>query len=88
MPRYIVERNFDSLTESVIEETARKSIENGALVPGVVWVRSYISRVEGKVYCEYDAPSKEAVMEVSRLAGLPLSTISEIGLEISPSMFT
>ena len=88
MPRYIVERNMEGLTQEAIEATGRNSNEAGRQVAGVRWIRSYISEAEGKVYCEYDAPSKEAVMEVSRLAGLPLDRISEISLEISPSMFT
>src|SRR5258705_496608 len=55
--------------------------------PGVVWIRSYVSEVEGKIYCEYDAPSAEAVLEHARRAGLPVDRMSEIALEISPAMF-
>lgn len=87
MPRYIVERNMGAMTPEDIEATGRKSTEALAQIDGVVWIRSYISHAEGKVYCEYDAPSREAVMEVSRLAGLPVDRISEINLEISPTMF-
>lgn len=87
MPRYIIERNVGALSPEELEAAGRKSNEVLAGMDGVVWIRSYISHAEGKVYCEYDAPSKEAVVEHARLAGLPADTISEISLEISPTMF-
>ena len=54
---------------------------------GVTWIRSYISEVEGKIYCEYEAPDKDAVREHARLAGLPADVITEIAIEINPAMF-
>jgi hypothetical protein len=56
-------------------------------MPEVVWIKSYVSDAEGKIYCEYDAPSAEAVLEHARRAGLPANRISEVALEISPAMF-
>jgi hypothetical protein len=87
MPRYIIERNVGSLTPEEWDAAGRKSNEVLAQMDGVVWIRSYISHAEGKVYCEYDAPSKESVIEHARLAGLPVDRVSEISLEISPTMF-
>ena len=54
---------------------------------GVIWIKSYVSHAEGKIYCEYDAPSPEAIRDHARRAGLPVDRISEIALEINPSMF-
>jgi len=88
MPRYIVERTVGQLTKEEWDAVGKKS--NAAIAQvggGVVWVRSYISHAEGKVYCEYDAPSRDVVVELSRISGLPIDRISEINLEISPSMF-
>jgi hypothetical protein len=87
MPRYIIERNVGQLTREEIEAGGRKSNEVVATMPGVVWIRSYISHAEGKIYCEYDAPDEEAVLEHARLAGIPVDRISEISLEINPAMF-
>jgi hypothetical protein len=53
----------------------------------VRWIRSYVSDTEGKIYCEYDAPSPEAIYEHARRAGLPADRISEVAFEISPAMF-
>ena len=46
-----------------------------------------MSDAEGKIYCEYEAPDAEAVLEHARRAGLPVNRISEVSLEISPQMF-
>jgi hypothetical protein len=56
-------------------------------MPEVRWIRSYVSDTEGKIYCEYDAPSPEAIYEHARRAGLPADRISEVAFEISPAMF-
>ena len=56
-------------------------------MPDVRWIRSYVSDVDGKIYCEYDAPSAEAIREHARRAGLPVDSVSEIALEINPAMF-
>lgn len=87
MPRYIIERNVAGLSREQIPESARKSKEVLAGMTGVVWIRSYISEVEGKIYCEYDAPNVDAIREHARLAGLPADRISEVAMEISPEMF-
>ncbi len=87
MPRYIIERNVGQLTREQLDAVGRKSNEVVAGLEGVVWIRSYISHAEGKIYCEYDAPSEEAVFEHARLAGMPADKVSEISLEVSPTMF-
>ena len=87
MPRYIIERNVGDVTPAELEAVSRRSMEVLSEMEGVVWVRSYASHSEGKVYCEYEAPSKEAVREHARRVGVPADVITEIDLEISPSMF-
>jgi hypothetical protein len=87
MPRYIIERTTGTVTREELEATGRKSNEVIAGMPGVVWIRSYVSDAEGKIYCEYDAPDEESIREHARRAGLPVDRISEVALEISPAMF-
>lgn len=87
MPRYVIERTVGTLTEDELEAAARRSKEVADGMPGVVWIRSFVSDAAGKIYCEYDAPDKEAVREHARRAGLPVDEISEVSLEISPEMF-
>jgi uncharacterized protein DUF4242 len=87
MPRYIIERSIPGLTPSALNAAARRSVEVLTGMPEIKWIRSYVSDVEGKIYCEYDAPSVEAVFEHARRAGLPVDRVSEVAMEISPAMF-
>ena len=87
MPRYIIERNTGQLTADQLRAAGVKSNAVLSGMPEVVWIKSYVSDAEGKIYCEYDAPNAEAVLEHARRAGLPADRISEVALEISPAMF-
>jgi len=86
MPRYIVERSA-IVTPAELEAAGRRSVAALKTMPEVRWIRSYVSDAEGKIYCEYDAPSPEAIREHARRAGLPVDSISLVALEISPAMF-
>jgi len=92
MPRYVIERNIDTsalnkLVQEDLQAEGRKSVEAARDIPGLLWIRSYISVAEGKIYCEYEAPNPEAIREHARRAGLPADRISEVAMEISPEMF-
>jgi uncharacterized protein DUF4242 len=87
MPRYIIERSVPAMSRSQLDVAGRRSVEVLSTMPDVKWIRSYVSDEEGKIYCEYDAPSIEAVLEHARRAGLPVDKIAKVALEISPVMF-
>jgi hypothetical protein len=87
VPRYIIERSWSPLTPDELDAVGKRSVAVVAEMPGVVWIRSYVSDIEGKIYCEYDAPDPAAVREHARRAGIPVDRISEVSLEISPRMF-
>lgn len=87
MPRYIIERDVGEVDLEGIPDVGRKSNDVVDSMNGVIWIRSYISEAEGKVYCEYEAPNPEAVYEHARRVGIPVTKISEIAMEIEPSMF-
>jgi hypothetical protein len=87
MPRYIIERTVGHMSREELNTAGRKSNQVLAQMPEVVWIKSYVSEMEGKIYCEYDAPNPEAILEHARQAGLPVDRISEVSLEISPAMF-
>ena len=87
MPRYIIERNVGKLSRDDLRAAGFRSNAVLAGMPDVIWIKSYVSDAEGKIYCEYEAPSAEAVLEHARRAGLPADRISEVALEINPAMF-
>ena len=87
MPRYIIERSVPGLTREALNVAGRRSNTVLDGMPGVVWIKSYVSDREGKIYCEYDAPNAEAIYEHARRAGLPVDRITEVSIEINPLMF-
>jgi hypothetical protein len=87
MPRYIIEREVGKLTPDQLRTAGFRSNAVLAEMSGVVWIKSYVSDAEGKIYCEYEAPNAEAVLQHARNSGLPANRISEVSMEISPAMF-
>lgn len=87
MPRYIIERNVGRLSPADLRTAGFRSNAAVSEMRDVIWIKSYVSDAEGKIYCEYDAPSVESVLEHARRAGLPVDRVSEVAMEISPSMF-
>jgi hypothetical protein len=87
MPRYIIEREVGTLSPADLRQAGLRSNAVLAEMPHVLWIKSYVSDAEGKIYCEYDAPNAEAVLEHARRTGIPANRISEVSMEISPQMF-
>ncbi|MGE0462503.1 MAG: DUF4242 domain-containing protein [Vicinamibacterales bacterium] len=87
MPRFIIERSIPPMSRDELAEAARRSKQAIAAMDGIVWIKSYISEADGKIYCEYEAPNAALLWEHARRAGLPIDRVSEIGLEVSPDMF-
>jgi hypothetical protein len=87
MARYIIEREVGKLTADELRTAGLRSNAVLKELSGVVWIKSYVSDAEGKIYCEYEAPNAEAVLMHARMAGLPVDRISEVSMEISPAMF-
>lgn len=86
MPKYIVFRTVGEISEEEIEAASLRSIEALDQMSSVRWIRSYYSAEEGKIYCEYEAPSVELVFEHARRAGIPIDS-AEVVRELEPSMF-
>lgn len=89
MPRYIIERNVDlaSMSQEELQGIGKRSNEVLSTLEGITWIRSYISLKEGKIYCEYESPNPELIIEHARMTGIPADRVSEITAEVSPEMF-
>jgi len=87
MPRYIIERALPKMPPHEMQKLAKRSIEVAEGMPGVVWIKSYISEAEGKTYCEYEAPNPEALFEHARRLGISAERVTLINAEVNPSMF-
>ncbi len=86
MPTYIAVRTIaEELTEEAFEAAAETSRELREQM-SVRWVRSYYSVEDGKLYCEYEAPSLELLLEYGRRSGVPFDQATVVR-NFEPSMF-
>ena len=86
MPKFLTVRTVPPLTQEQIAESAKRAIALGEGI-GVRWKKSYYSAVDGKLYCEWEAPSIEAIYEHARLLESPVDSVSLISDEFDSSMF-
>jgi len=87
MPRYIIERTLPKMSQDEMQQLARRSIQVADGIPGLVWIKSYISESEGKTYCEYEAPNPESLLEHARLLNISAEKITCVEIEVHPGMF-
>ena len=87
MPKYTIPRTVGSTSEQEIEATCLSAMDVLDQMPDLRWVRSYYSAAEGKIYCEYEAPSAELIFEHARRAGIPFDHAAEVVCELEPAMF-
>jgi uncharacterized protein DUF4242 len=87
MPRYIIERTLPSMPPEDLQRLAKQSLQVADAMPGVVWIKSYISESEGKTYCEYEAPNPEMLLEHARRLGISADRVTLISAEVHPAMF-
>ena len=86
MPKYLIHRTVGQVSEKDLEAATYRSFDVLAEMPNVRWVRSYYSAEEGKVYCEYEAPNLELLMEHARRTEIPFDGASVVR-ELEPAMF-
>ncbi|MDR7273204.1 hypothetical protein J2X20_005894 [Pelomonas saccharophila] len=86
MKRYLIERDIpgvDKLTSEQVAATAKAgtaAVE--ALAGDVQWEQSYV--IKDKTFCVFRATDEQAVREHAKLAGFPVSNISEVNSIIGP----
>src|SRR5262245_53163848 len=49
MPRYIIERTVGPMSREALVVAGKKSNEILSRMPSVVWIKSYVSEIEGKI---------------------------------------
>ena len=81
MPRYIVERTFSERLKISANDEGAEICRMIVMIneeDGVTWIRSYISEDGMKSYCEYEAPSPEAIRRTGRRNRLPIDRIIQV----------
>ena len=86
MPRYVIERKLPGagrLTPEDLRGVAQKS--NGVLKDlgaEIQWEQSYVT--DDTIYCVYEAPSEDLILEHAHRGGFPADRISPVRREIGP----
>jgi len=86
MPKYVIEREIPEagkLTPEQLKTISQTSC--GVLLKmgsEIQWVHSYVT--DDKIYCIYNSPNKEMVLEHAKQGGFPVNSVSEVASIIDP----
>jgi hypothetical protein len=87
MPKFVIERELPGagkLSAAELQAISQKSNQVIAgLGPEIVWQQSYVT--EDKIYCVYNAPDPDIIMEHARCGGFPCNSVSKVSAVIDPS---
>ena len=87
MPKYVIEREIPgagNLTSEQLKAISQTSCGVlSQLGPQIQWVHSYVTT--NKVYCIYNAPNEEMVLEHARQGGFPANSVSKVSTIIDPT---
>lgn len=87
MPTYVIEREIAGIGGSSQEQL--KAISQSScnvlnkLGSEIKWNHSYVT--DNKIYCVYEAPSEELILEHAKQGGFPANSISKVANVISPT---
>ena len=86
MPRYVIERELPGAGQFTQQELVSISQKSCSVLDElgqtIQWVESYVT--EDKIYCVYQAPSKDIIRRHAEMGGFPANRIEEIKNVISP----
>lgn len=82
--RYLVERTFPPGALKGLDAATKKKVNTNNASVGVRWVESYANADETKTFCVYEGPNEAAVRKAAELNKLPVDSITEVPLTLSP----
>jgi hypothetical protein len=82
--RFIVERTFPPDALKGLDAATKKKVNANNSSVGVRWVESYANADETKTFCVYEGPSEAAVRHAAELNKLPVDSITEVPVTLSP----
>jgi len=84
MHRYVIERTFPAGALTGLNAEAKAKVNANNTTVGVRWVESYANADKTKTYCIYEGPSEAAIREASRLNKLPVDSVMEVPVTLTP----
>jgi hypothetical protein len=82
--RYLVERSFPPGALDGLNAATKKKVNANNATVGVRWVQSYANADKTKTFCVYEGPSEAAVREAAALNALPVDSVTEVPVTLSP----
>jgi hypothetical protein len=85
MKRFLIERTFPHGLVVPMGDEGRKTCGSVVSVNApwaATWLRSYVSPDGKKSFCLYEAPSRDAIVQVAERNGLPFDRIVEVSVLI------
>ena len=84
MHRYLIERTSPAGALKGLDAATKKKVNANNASVGVKWVQSYANADETKTFCVYEGPSEAAVRKAAELNKLPVDSIMEVPVTLSP----
>jgi hypothetical protein len=82
--RYLVERTFPAGALKGLDAATKKKVNANNASVGVRWIESYANADETKTFCVYEGPNEAAVRKAAELNKLPVDSITEVPVTLSP----
>jgi Protein of unknown function (DUF4242) len=82
--RFMVERTFPAGALDGLDAATKKKVNANNATVGVTWVKSYANADKTKTFCIYDGPSEAAIRKAAALNSLPVDSVTEVPVTLSP----
>ncbi|MGA2343757.1 MAG: DUF4242 domain-containing protein [Steroidobacteraceae bacterium] len=82
--RYLIERTFPAGALKGLDAATKKKVNANNASVGVRWIESYANADETKTFCVYEGPNEAAVRKAAELNKLPVDSITEVPVTLSP----
>lgn len=82
--RYLIERTFPAGALDGLDAAGKTRINSTNAEFGVRWVTSYANADKTKTFCIYEGPTEAAVREAASANGIPVDSVTEVPVTLSP----
>ena len=82
--RYLIERTFPPGALEGLDAAGKTRINSTNAEFGVRWVTSYANADKTKTFCIYEGPTEAAVREAATANGIPVDSVTEVPVTLSP----
>jgi hypothetical protein len=82
--RYLIERSFPAGALDGLDAATKARVNANNASVGVTWIKSFANEDKTKTYCVYEGPSEEAIRQAAALNNLPVDSITEVPVDLTP----